>query len=127
MDARDPGEFRENTVFYRYPMSMNSPSISLLVRAAHLTQGIPALTRPTGTVSLDYGVKHDCNFDMNRGLQPDSNIGDDGTQTSAITLDNGWPSGRSIPNRWLHSDIKDVAILYNHRLYGMIVEKGGLR
>ena len=127
MDARDPGEFRENTVYYRYPMSMNSPSISLLVRAAHLTQGIPALTRPTGTVSLDYGVKHDCNFDMNRGLQPDSNIGDDGTQTSAITLDNGWPSGRSIPNRWLHSDIKDVAILYNHRLYGMIVEKGGLR
>ena len=60
-----PEDFKTNTVFYCYPTSMNSTNISLLVRAAHLTQGIPALARPTGATNLVYVLSRDNAYDLN--------------------------------------------------------------
>ena len=45
-------DFRTNTVFYCYPPSMNLPTIPLLVRGAHLAQGIPALTPAAGRIKF---------------------------------------------------------------------------
>ena len=40
---------------------------------------------------------------------------------------NGWPSKSSYPNRWLHSDMKDVSYYFNFKFYEKIIEKGNLR
>ena len=40
---------------------------------------------------------------------------------------NGWPSKSSYPNRWLHSDMKDVSYFFNFKFYEKAIEKGGLR
>lgn len=39
----------------------------------------------------------------------------------------GWPSKSSYPNRWLHSDMKDVSYFFNFKFYEKAIEKGGLR
>ena len=40
---------------------------------------------------------------------------------------NGWPSHPKYPNRWCHSDMKDVAYFYNFKFYDKAVEKGNLK
>ena len=122
MQAED---FKTNTVFYCYPSSMNSTNISLLVRAAHLAQGIPALARPTGGRDLYSVLDWQDYFDMN--LPEERQVDDDGlTITQGIPRPNGWPTRVRWNDRWKHSDMKDVSFFYNFKLYEKLVEKGEL-
>jgi len=106
-------DFKTNTVFYCYPSSMNQPSIPLLVRGAHLAQGIPALTPAAGRTAF----------------------GDETVEMDMIDLDdplkmprlNSWPTLADYPNRWRHSDIKDIAYFFNFKFYDKAVEKGDLK
>ncbi len=112
-----PEDFKTNTVFYCYPSSMNSTNITLLVRGAHLALGIPALTPAAGAsgMTMALGASRNCNLD---------NADED---SGGLSRPNGWPSKSSYPNRWLHSDMKDVSYYYNFRLYQAIITKGGLQ
>ena len=122
MQAED---FKTNTVFYCYPSSMNSTNISLLVRAAHLAQGIPALARPTGGRDLYSVLDWQDYFDMN--LPEERQVDDDGlTITQGIPRPNGWPTRVRWNDRWKHSDMKDVSFFYNFKFYEKLVEKGEL-
>jgi hypothetical protein len=121
-----PEDFKTNTVFYCYPSSMNSTNISLLVRAAHLTQGIPALARPTGGRDLYNVLDWRDYFNMN--LPVERQVGNDGqTITQGIQRPNGWPTRSKWNDRWLHSDMKDVSYFYNFKFYEKAVEKGELQ
>ena len=87
----EDADLKTNTVFYCYPSSMNSTNISLLVRAAHLTQGIPALARPTGGRDLYNVLDWGDYFNMN--LPTERQVGNDGlTITQGIPRPNGWPT-----------------------------------
>ena len=119
-------DFKTNTVFYCYPSSMNSTNIPLLVRGAHLAQGIPALARPTGGCDLYNVLEWRDYFDMN--LPVERQVGNDGqTITQGIQRPNGWPTRSRWDDRWLHSDMKDVSYFYNFKFYEKVVEKGELR
>ena len=122
----DDADFKTNTVFYCYPSSMNSTNISLLVRAAHLTHGIPALARPTGATRILFGISSYNNFNLDQS----GDVLDDNNQnnsTFGIQRPNNWPTRTRWVNRWLHSDMKDVSYFYNFKFYEKVVEKGGLR
>ena len=123
MDARDPAEFKTNTVFYCYPESMNSTNINPLVRAAHLTMGIPALAKPAGSREISYYLDSDDNIDLNKTGNP---IDDRGGSLGAVGVSrpNGWPVRSSWSSRWKHSDMKDVSFFYNFKFYQAIIEKG---
>ena len=121
-----PEDFKTNTVFYCYPSSMNSTNISLLVRAAHLTQGIPALARPTGGTNLVYVLSRDNAYDLN--LDESTFIGDDEPPAvQGMERPNGWPTRSKWGTRWTHSDMKDVSYFYNFKFYEKVIEKGALR
>ena len=107
-------DFKTNTVFYCYPSSMNATNISLLVRGAHLALGIPSLTAATGATDLS------ATFDQENSFNLD-------LTNSDIEHPNGWPCKTSYPNRWLHSDIKDVSFFFNFKFYEKVIEKGGLK
>ena len=107
-------DFKTNTVFYCYPTSMNSTNITLLVRGAHLALGIPALAPATGAADLSDILDQENNFNLD-------------LTSSDTAHPNGWPSKSSYPNRWLHSDMKDVSYFFNFKFYEKAVEKGGLR
>lgn len=106
-------DFRTNTVFYCYPPSMNQPTIPLLVRGAHLAQGIPALTPAAGRMKFgDLRLRND-SFDCNATLQ--------------IARPNGWPERSDYRGQWCHSDLKDVAYFFNFKFYEKAIEKGNLK
>ena len=106
-------DFKTNTVFYCYPPSMNQPTIPLLVRGAHLAQGIPALTPAAGRMLFgDTGLRSR-SFDCNEALH--------------IGRPNGWPQRSNYQERWCHSDMKDVAYFFVFKFYDKAIEKGGLK
>ena len=107
-------DFRTNTVFYCYPPSMNSSNIPLLIRGAHLALGIPALTAATGITDLSSFLDQENNFNLD-------------LTNPGIDHPNGWSSKLSYPNRWLHSDIKDVSYYFNYKFYEKVIEKGSLQ
>ena len=111
----DDADFKTNTVFYCYPSSMNSTNITLLVRGAHLALGIPALTPASGAVSFGGNPMLDLMVNVNTN------------NSSGVERPNGWPSKPSYPNRWLHSDMKDVSYFFNFKFYEKVKEKGNLR
>lgn len=92
-------------------------NINLLVRGAHLALGIPALTPAAGVMGMTRGLgeSRNCNLD---------NVDED---DGGLSRPNGWPSKPNYPDRWLHSDIKDVSYYYNFRFYQMIITKGDLQ
>ena len=95
---------------------MNSTNISLLVRGAHLAQGIPSLTPAMGIANIQpLGTTR--NFNLN-------NVDENG---NGVSRPNGWPSNSSYPNRWLHSDMKDVSYFFSFKFYDKVVEKGNLK
>ena len=94
---------------------MNQSTIPLLVRGAHLTMGIPALTPSVGWTGLNGKLDVDVVFDE-----------DDTSQESKLPRPNGWPVRSSYPNQWLHSDMKDMSYFYNFKFYERVKEKGGL-
>ena len=111
----EAGDFKTNTVFYCYPASMNSTNITLLVRGAHLALGIPSLTPAAGIVPFGGNPMLDSMINVNMN------------NSSGVERPNGWPSKSSYPNRWLHSDMKDVSYYFNFKFYEKIIEKGNLR
>ena len=76
-----------------------------LVRADALGTAIPALSFPTGRNPIPL-------FD-----QQDRNV-------NLMDLKDGWPRSAG---RWFHSDAKNVAYRYNHKLWEKWVDDGGLR
>jgi len=40
---------------------------------------------------------------------------------------NGWPSQSAYPDRWLHSDMKDVSYFFNFMFFRKVIEKGTLQ
>ena len=119
-------DFKTNTVFYCYPSSMNSTNISLLVRAAHLTQGIPALARPTGGTSVFPVLNRNSNYNLNHVPTPEDEE-DENATSFGLARPNGWPTRFRWNDRWLHSDMKDVSYFYNFKFYEKVIEKGTLR
>lgn len=105
----DSRVFATNTVFVLSPASLTNAANSRLVIDSHLTQGIPALSPPTGRTDLTaYGL---LSFDMNH-MKP-----------------NGWPRATDSVqgDGFLHSDIKNVAYFFSHEVFKKIVEIGGLK
>ena len=100
---------------YCYPPSMNSPTIPMLVRGAHLALGIPALAPATGAQRFGSAALNDIMIDVNANTP----IG--------VERVNGWPSLGSYTDRWCHSDMKDVSFFFNFKFYQKVVEKGELR
>ena len=105
-----PEQLRTEPVFYPYPLSVTNSVIPMLVRAAHLTKGVPALTPATGRTAFE-------RWSSGRTL----NLGAD------VERPHGWPVRSPYGTRWLHSDMKDVALWYSHKLFEKIIEVGGLR
>ena len=105
-------DFKTNTVFYCYPDSMNSTNISLLTRGAHLTQGIPALTPSAGASPFGGDMMTDEMVNLNDN------------SSSGVPRPNGWPSQSAYPDRWLHSDMKDVSYFFNFMFFKKVIEKG---
>ncbi len=108
-------DFKTNTVFYCYPPSMNSTNITLLVRGAHLAQGIPALTPPAGASPFGGDMMTDEMVNLNDN------------SNSGVSRPNGWPSQSAYPDRWLHSDMKDVSYFFNFMFFRKVIEKGTLQ
>ena len=107
MSAED---FKTNTVFCCYPSSMNSINIPLLVRGAHLAQGIPALTPAAGMVGLDNVLDSGLSIDINS------------VDGNGVLHSNGWPTRTGCSGQWRHSDIKDVSYFYVHHFYDFILQ-----
>ena len=106
---------RRSPVFNPHPESITNNVIPLLTRDAHRAQGIPALTPPVGWTGL-VGV-------FAEGRRFDENLSD---SRFGILRKNGWPTHADYPQRWLHSDMKDVSYFFNFMMYYKIKEKGGL-
>ena len=115
-------ELRTNTVFKLQPASMNTNSISLLVRGAVLAKGIPSRTPACGTMKWGLGMNmNDSMFNCN--------------ETSAIggiPRPNAWivrPNGLfdDWGNRWLHSDMKNMAYFYVFKFFEKVKEEGALQ
>ena len=113
--VQDVSVFSTNMVFNPYPSSIMNPSQSRLEIDSHLAQGIPALSPPTGRTRFRDDLIQ--SIDMNTlAFKP-----------------NGWPrppaavGSDDLGDNWLHSDIKDVAYYYTHKVFQKIVEVGGLR
>ena len=108
----DISVFKTNTVFNINPISMNNSSIHRLLIDAHLAQGIPALSPPTGITDLSQArIK---SIDMN----------------APSMIPNGFTFNGRISDYAgcvLHSDIKDVAYFFTHRIFEEIVKEGNLK
>ena len=92
----------------------SAEATNIQVRAEMLGVGFPALSHAVGANSVGvFGTDH--NFDLN-SADPDN-----GFQT-------GWPASRAstYETRWLHSDLKDIAYPFNHKLHDKLVQLGGL-
>ena len=106
----DPHVFATNTVFDPTPASITNASATRLETDMHLALGIPALSPATGRTQFDINVMSCTDMDA--------------TYRTA-----NWPDqGRHIELRekWLHSDIKDIAFLFEYELFEDIVNIGGL-
>ncbi len=100
-----------NTVFTLYPSTMNVNVISRLHLDEHLAKGIPALSPATGRIVFRESNGNDSNLDADESYRP-----------------NGWwRTSGDLKNRWLHSDIKDVAFYYVYSLFHNFVDKGALK
>ena len=107
-------QLRADPVFDPYPLNITNSVMPLLVRAAHLTQGVPALTPPTGRSGLESA----------RIASVDENAS---ASQNGIIKPHNWPARSSYGMRWLHSDMKDVSFWYNYKLYEKFIEEGGLK
>ena len=112
-EASSLDQLRADPVFNPYPASITNNVIPLLVRAAHLTKGIPALTPPTGRTAFVGDLYVDNMVNLN--------------DATKIERPNSWPQGRRYGSQWTHSDMKDVAYYFNFKFYEKVVEKGELR
>jgi hypothetical protein len=88
------------------------------IRSEVLGAGVPALSNPAGSnpvplFNQESGVR---NFDLS-------------SENPQSTFKTGWPVERESKRwrrRWLHSDLKDIAFPFNHRLHDRLVGFGQL-
>jgi len=113
--ARTPGVLATNTVFDLTPASMNKPSMTLGTLNAHLAEGIPALSPAAGQIAITFppGTIGAHNYDMNIDGKPDGGV---------------WPN-RGLPyyQRWLHSDLREMAFFHTHKLFEKLSKEGALQ
>ena len=107
-------DFKTNTVFYCYPSSMNATNIPHFVRNAHLALGIPALTPAAGITDMSQVLYEGDSFNLDIAAEE-------------IDFPNGWPTKSTYPNRWQHSDVKDISYFFNHKFFDKVIEKGELQ
>lgn len=114
-------ELKTNTVFKLQPESMNTNSIPLLLRGAHLANGIPSRTPASGAMKWgDDGNLGRFMFNLN-------DIAEDATilrPNGWVSRSNGWFGNWG--TRWMHSDIKDVAYFYVFKFFEKVKDTGGL-
>ena len=115
-------ELKTNTVFKLQPESMNTNSIPLLLRGAHLAKGIPSRTPASG--AMKWGPPN-----MDRRMinleSTDENANGLQRPNGWVVRSNGWFSDWG--NRWLHSDIKDVSYFFVFKFYQRLKEEGALQ
>ncbi|MDD4442034.1 MAG: alpha/beta hydrolase [Kiritimatiellae bacterium] len=102
-------ELGEYPVFLRSPVSMFTNCIPVTLQNELLARGIPALSGPVGFNNVP-------------------NLADNNINMNSIDRPNGW--GRNDDDfqmRWLHGDLKDMAFLYNFKLFEAIVITGDLK
>ena len=111
-----------DVVFRKHPIFLRNPSLILSDDAASirahrdhlLAYAIPELSKPTGKCALPMLLSdHQTNC-----------------QTTYIHLEAQpiWArTEQPFVNRWLHSDIKDVAFPFTRSLYRAIIEQGALK
>ena len=106
----DLSTFATNTVFDPYPISITNAVATRLETDAHLAQGIPALSPPTGRTNM-----------MSAGMVS-FNI------NTTHYMANTWPrpNDGELGGRFLHSDIKNVAYFFVHPVFREIIEVGEL-
>ena len=114
-------ELKTNTVFKLQPESMNTNSIPLLLRGAHLAKGIPSRTPASGAMKWGPPNMSTRMWDLNS-----TNVTQNG-----LLRPNGWivrPNGLfdDWGTRWLHSDMKDMAYFYVFKFFEKLKEKGVL-
>jgi hypothetical protein len=88
---------------------------SLHVKNEHLAKGVPALSPAIGRTMLGtLPNPTQRNFDMNNVFKPDAGI--------------SWPrNSGDYADQWCHSDMKDVAFFYTHKLFKRLVDEGILK
>jgi len=105
-NAASESQLRTNAVFRQVPTSMFSSNITDQAVNEILAQGVPALSYAAGVNEID-GVADNYDADSNKP--------------------NGWGrSGAPYYDRWLHSDLKNMAYFYTYELFNEIVSEGGL-
>ncbi len=114
-------ELKTNTVFKLSPVSMNQAIIPLSIRNSHLALGIPSRTIASGATEWGGLSLNDRMFNLE---STDEN-------QNGIPRPNGWilrSNGvfSDWGNRWLHSDIKDVAYYYIFNFFRKVINTGGL-
>ena len=88
---------------------MNTNVIDIIIRGAHQSYGIPALT-PAAGVS-PFGKNQENMFDLN----------------TEDHKSNSWVTRETYGERWLHSDFKDVPYIFTYKFYEKVLEKGNLK
>lgn len=104
--------FATNTVFNPFPSSITNAVLTEAEISAHLTQGVPALSRALGSVAVSQSIVR--SKDMNDDTPRDR--------------PNDWPKNfDDLGRSWLHSDIKDIPYYYTYPKFDLIITEGGLR
>ena len=120
MEHCSDDDLRAAPVFRQDPDEMFSSNIVKSVQNNLLARGIPELSYPIGytNVPTAYCVE---NIDMNNSV--DIRRGDQAWPERDVDFsDEGLR-----PNRWLHTDLMNVAHYYTHKLYKGIVTKGNMK
>jgi hypothetical protein len=111
-----PAQLADQPVFRWNPSGMLTNSIPAALRNELLAKGIPALSGATGTMSVSIT---DDSGNAIPGRNQDMN---------SVARPNGWPRLHAVyEDRWLHSDLKDVAFFYTFKLFENLVTTGVLK
>ncbi len=121
-ELKETDAFKTNTVFKLQPASMNTNSIPILLRGAHLAKGIPTRTPASGATA--WGAQE--------SIRRMFNLQSTDVEKDGVARPNGWiarPNGLwgTWGDRWMHSDIKDMSYFYVYRFYQKIKELGVLQ
>jgi hypothetical protein len=108
-------ELRESPVFRHHPDWYDEDNLTLTTNEINqmLAVGLPAMS-PSAGQSYINPIQQNGGGNFNMSTLKDSA--------------NGWPRNEQpYPQRWLHSDCKDMAYLYTYRLFEEVTAKGGLK
>lgn len=115
-NAMTEAQLQSSPVFIRNPEKMFSSAISYFNQCEILAYAIPSLSAPAGTSQLNFSglakADDNRNIDMN----------------TCRTDSKKWGRmDRNYNQRWLHSDLKNMALPYIRTLFEQIKEKGLLQ